>query len=161
MMSDSLQIKEFGNNCSSNYIYVRFHIFVDFTQHTPCVYFFFGILLYIYPVREWLWHCDIIIYEFVLICLCISYNLFIGCTSSWVFIYIYPVYGLLYHYIYINPALVIMCLFLFYTCLKRYVCVLYTTYSLVVLHLGKLVVYIYWFVKQYRHPHCPAFTIVD
>ena len=58
------------------------------------------------------------------------------------FFYVFPVYGLFYLYIVITFLFVFISLLMLYLCLLKYVFVLYTLYSLVVLHIGNICIHI-------------------
>ena len=81
-----------------------------------------------------------------LICLYILYNPIISCTSYWEFFYISPVHGLVYHCVVVTFAFVLICLWILNLCLLKCFCVIYMIYYLVLIHIGRLVVYITWFI---------------
>ena len=60
--------------------------------------------------------------------------------------YISPMYGLLFHCIVVTPTILLIYWWMLYLCLIRYVHVLSTICSLVVIHSGNNVMYIYWFI---------------
>ena len=152
-----------GSHCTSgrcNYIYALCGKFVNFTQRTPWVWFFFGSLLYIFPVQEWFCHCNWIISTFVLIFfasyngVCIYMFVYVIQSNCWLYFilvilsYISPMYGLLYSCFVIASAFVLIYLWRLYLCLPRYICEFYSIYSLIVIHLGELILNIscIWFI---------------
>ena len=62
--------------------------------------------------------------------------------------YISPVHGLLYHFVTVTSVFVFICLWMLYPRFLRYVGVIYTIYSLILIHLGRIFIYIYckWFI---------------
>ena len=60
--------------------------------------------------------------------------------------YIYPVIRLFYQWIFVTFLFEFICLCILYQCLQQYVCILYTIYSLVGLHIGNLVLYTSLFI---------------
>ena len=138
--------------------------------------FCLGVLLYIFPVHEWLCHCAIIVSAFVLICLCIVY------MSLYLYLWVlYTIYSLVLLHIR-NLVLSLSCarvvlsmhhcyilvftdifVHIIYICLKKYVWVLYTIYALVVLHTGNIFIYIsfIWLIPPLCHHTCqPSLTKV-
>ena len=106
--------------------------------------------LYIYISCSWviltLRHCHI--------CICIDMFVYViqynFCLYFILVILFYtsPVHGLFYRFIIVTSDLVFICLWILYPCFLWYVGVIYTIYSLVVLHLGKISIHIpfIWFV---------------
>ena len=60
-----------------------------------------------------------------------------------VWFYIAPVHGLFHHYIIVTYVLVFICLWMLYPCFLWFFCVLHKIYSLVVLHIGNVVMHIF------------------
>ena len=80
-----------------------------------------------------------------------------------VFLYISPVHDLICHCIIVISVFFIF-FFILYLCLQQYFFVPYTTYYLVVLNIGKIVIYISWVwvvLTLYHCPHWHVFMIVD
>ena len=61
-----------------------------------------------------------------------------------ILLYLSPVNGLFHHCIIFAYVFLVILLWMLYLWLLRYVCVLYTIWSLVALHLGNLVMHIFW-----------------
>ena len=155
-------------------LFVICDTFVNFTQCDPCIYFSWEFFLYIscawvilplqlHYIYVWI---DMFVHHIMvseLIFLCVLYNLIIDCTSSWDFFYISPVYGLLLHGIVFTFAFSFICLWMLYLCLLQYVGVLHKICSLVVLHIGKLFMHIYfvWFVMPFSPYSLALFKKVD
>ena len=102
-----------------NYIYVCIVMFVHF-YNGACI--------------DMLVH---LIMVYVLLCICMLYNLNVGYTSYWCFI-LYPVYGLFRHCVIVTSVFVLSCFLMLYMWLLRYFCVLHMIFSLVALHLGNI-----------------------
>ena len=167
-----------GSHCTSgrcNYIYALCGKFVNFTQRTPWVWFFFGSLLYIFPVQEWFCHCNWIISTFVLIFfasyngVCIYMFVYVIQSNCWLYLilvilsYISPMYGLFFHFIFITFAFLLICLWMLYMCLLRYAGVLNMLCPLVVYKLGSFscIFPAYDLLLYCRHHRWHAFAKVD
>ena len=68
-----------------------------------------------------------------------------------IFFFSSPVNALLYHFIIVESTFLFICLWMLYPCFLRYVGVIYTIYSLVVIHLGNIANHIFciWFVMLF------------
>ena len=79
---------------------------------------------------------------YILLCLCILYNLNVGYTSYWYFVLYLSCAYLFHHCVIFTSVIVLICLLMLRIWLRRYVCVLHTIRSLFALHLGNSVMHI-------------------
>ena len=118
-----------------------------FVIHISCA----GVIL---PLH--LMYICVFIYMFVrlktvyaLLFVCMLYNLIVVYTSYWcIWSYISPMCGLFFRCIIVTFTILFICLWMLSLCLLLYFGVLYTIFTLVVLHIGRRVMHIYcmWFV---------------
>ena len=107
-----------------------------------------GVVIYI--SRAWV----ILPLRHIHICACIDMFVYVIQSNFLVVLhlgylfYFSPVHGLLYHSIIVASDFVFICLLMLYPCLLICVGIIYTIYSLVVIHLGNIVIHIscIWFV---------------
>ena len=78
----------------------------------------------------------------VLLCLCMLYNIIFGYNSPWFFFYISPMHGLFHYCVIFTSVFVLIFLWMLYLWLLPYVCVLRMICSLLVIHMGDLVIHI-------------------
>ena len=84
---------------------------------------------------------------YVLICLHMLYNIIIRCNSFWEFWSIYLLcMGYSRHCVVFTSAFELIFLWILYLCLLQYVCIIYTIYYLVLLHLRENFAYISSFI---------------